>query len=185
MNVDIDLSNVILKTERLILRPWTMSDLKDFNEYASVPGVGEAAGWPHHKDMDESRRILTKFIEEKKTVCLEYNGKAIGSLGVEKYGEVLKDLAPYKARELGFVLSKDYWGQGLMTEAVKRVIDYLFNELDLDVIVCAHYIENERSARVQEKCGFKHYKLGSNDDGTKLWISLIVKDKEKENIFFK
>ena len=48
MNAKIDISNVILKTNRLILRPWRLEDLDDFYEYASVEGVGEMAGWKHH-----------------------------------------------------------------------------------------------------------------------------------------
>lgn len=44
MDIQIDISNIILETERLILRQWKESDLEDFYEYASVPGVGEMAG---------------------------------------------------------------------------------------------------------------------------------------------
>ena len=59
-------------------------------------------------------------------------------------------------------LAKDhpdyYWGMGLMPEAVKRVIDYCFNELNLDFLVCGHFLSNNQSKRVQEKCGFKEVK---------------------------
>ena len=178
MNYDIDISGVVLKTERLILREWRYSDLDDFYEYASVPGVGEMAGWPHHKSIEESKEILDRFISKKNQFCLEYNGKAIGSLGIELYNEEkLKELDKLKAREIGFVLSKDYWGKGLMPEAVKAVIDYLFNTVGLDVLVCGHFEFNEQSKRVQEKCGFKHYKLGINDDGPNVWISLLYNNK--------
>ena len=80
MNVEIDISNVTLKTKRLILRPWKLTDLDDFFEYASVDGVGQMAGWEPHKSKDESLEILNRFIEGKKTFALEYNGKVIGSL---------------------------------------------------------------------------------------------------------
>ena len=60
MNSPIDISNVVLKTERLVLRPWRLSDLDDFYEYASVDGVGEMAGWPHHKSKDDSLVILKR-----------------------------------------------------------------------------------------------------------------------------
>ena len=53
MNAYIDISDTVIKTERLTLRPWKNSDLDDFFEYASVPKVGEAAGWPHHKGLSE------------------------------------------------------------------------------------------------------------------------------------
>ena len=58
MNKEIDISSIVLKTERLILRPWKETDLLDFNEYASVDGVGQMAGWLPHKDLDESMCIL-------------------------------------------------------------------------------------------------------------------------------
>ena len=55
MNADIDLSNVVLKTERLILRPWKETDLDDFYEYASVDGVGVMAGWNRHTSIRKSK----------------------------------------------------------------------------------------------------------------------------------
>ena len=161
MNAKIDLSNVVLKTDRLILRPWKLEDLDDFYEYASVDGVGQMAGWLPHENKEKSMAILKMFIEEKKTFALEYNGKAIGSLGIEEYSEEYFPEAKYKnrlGREIGYVLSKDYWGMGLMPEAVKRVIDYCFNELNLDFLVCGHFLSNNQSKRVQEKCGFKEVK---------------------------
>ena len=160
MNVRIDISNVILKTDRLILRPWTIEDLDDFYEYAKVDGVGQMAGWYPHKNKEETLMILNMFIDEKKTFAIEYNGKVIGSIGIEEYNEeLLPEFADKAGRELGFVLSKDYWGRGFMPEAVKGVINYLFDELKLDVIVCGHFNKNIQSKRVQEKCGFKPYKM--------------------------
>ena len=160
-NVEIDISNVILKTERLILRPWRMEDLKDFNEYASVDGVGQMAGWKPHESMEKSRKILTKFIEQKKTFALEYQGKVIGSLGIEYHEKRVPEYEGKRYREIGFVLAKPYWGQGLMPEAVQEVIRYLFEEVGLDVLFCGHFLSNSQSRRVQEKCGFRHYSFGT------------------------
>ncbi|MBR0464170.1 MAG: GNAT family N-acetyltransferase [Clostridia bacterium] len=158
MNADIDISGVVLRTPRLVLRPWRETDLEDFYEYASVDGVGQMAGWSPHKSIDESRAILSRFIEGKKTFALEKDGRVIGSLGIEKYREELyPEFADKKCRMLGFVLAKPYWGLGLMPEAVNEVIRYLFEDIGLDVIFCAHFLSNTRSARVQEKCGFRHY----------------------------
>lgn len=178
MNATIDISNVILKTQRLTLRPWSLDDLADFNEYASVDGVGQMAGWLPHKNIEESREILNVFIAHKKTFALEYNGKAIGSLGIEEYDEkVLPEYDEKLGREIGYVLSKDYWGMGLMPEAVKAVIKYLFEDVKLDFIICNHYTDNDRSKRVKEKCGFKNLKLikiktqyGADKDK---WISVL------------
>lgn len=162
MNVNVDITNVVLRTNRLILRPFNEDDLEDLFEYASVEGVGERAGWKHHENIAETSQILEMFIKEKKTfaVVLKENNKVIGSIGIEKYGreESLSEFFDYKGREIGFVLSKDYWGQGLMPEALKRVIEYCFNEMDYDFLLCGHFDFNTQSARVQEKLGFIPYR---------------------------
>ena len=160
MNINIDITQVIIRTPRMILRPWRPDDLQDFYAYASVDGVGQMAGWMPHKNIEESERILNMFIREKKTFALEYNGKVIGSLGIEEYDEeALPEFTEKRGREIGYVLSKDYWGMGLMPEAVKAVIAYLFDEVGVDFLVCCHFTDNDQSRRVQEKCGFEHYKL--------------------------
>ena len=162
MNANFVINGKQLQTERLLLRAFEQSDLDDFFEYASVEGVGEMAGWKHHQNKEESQMILNNFVEHDKTfaICLKDSGKVIGSLGVEMYGleDKLTEFEGYKGRELGFVLGKAYWGQGFMPEAVKAVMDYLFNELDLDFLLCGYYDFNEQSKRVQEKCGFKSYR---------------------------
>ena len=159
MNAKIDISDIVIKTQRLTLRPFKEDDLEDFFEYAKVDGVGEMAGWNHHKTIEESKVILDIFLAEKKTFAIEHNGKVIGSVGIENYNEEAHtELAQNRGREIGFVLSKDYWGQGLMPEAVNGVIDYLFNQVKLDFIICCHSTHNIQSKRVQEKCGFKVYK---------------------------
>ena len=162
MNANVDVTNVALTTNRLILRPFNEDDLEDLFEYASVEGVGERAGWKHHENIAETTQILEMFIKEKKTfaVVLKENNKVIGSIGIEKYGreESLSEFFDYKGREIGFVLSKDYWGQGLMPEALKRVIEYCFNEMDYDFLLCGHFDFNTQSARVQEKLGFIPYR---------------------------
>ena len=159
MNKPIDISNTILCTRRLILRPWRLEDLEDFYEYAKVDGVGQMAGWLPHESKETSLQILTSFIEGKKTFALEYKSKVIGSLGIEKYKEAhAPEFDTLLAREIGYVLSKDYWGQGLMPEAVNEVIRYLFEDEKLDAIFCGFFKRNRQSARVQEKCGFSYYK---------------------------
>ena len=178
MNAEVDISKIVLKTERLTLRPWTEDDLIDLYEYASVDGVGQMAGWLPHKSLDESRGILKTFIDGKKTFAIDFGGKVIGSLGVELYDEKkLPEFKKKRGREIGYVLSKDYWGRGLMPEAVKAVIKYLFEAVKLDFIVCGHFVDNVQSKRVQEKCGFKHYKLVKYEtrycEVKDSWISLI------------
>lgn len=161
MNAEINISNVILETDRLILRTWKITDLDDFFEYASVEGVGEKAGWEHHKSKDKSLEILKMFIEEKKVfaIVLKENQKVIGSIGIEELSEELdKDLDNLLGRELGYVLNKDYWNKGIMKETVSKVVDYCFNTLKLNFLMASYFNHNIASKKVLENLNFKFYK---------------------------
>lgn len=192
MNANFKINGIQIETERLLLRSFNQSDLNYFYEYASVEGVGEQAGWKHHESIEESQQILNNFINEDKTfaIVLKENSKVIGSLGVEEYGmeEALTEFIEYKGREIGYVLSKEYWGNGIMTEVVKAVIDYLFNELKLDFLTCRYYDFNNQSKRVQEKCGFKPYRkllmetrLGTKEQGT---LNLLLNPNKNIKLVF-
>ncbi|GHU51796.1 alanine acetyltransferase [Clostridia bacterium] len=118
------------------------------------------ARWMPHQSEEESLKILKGFIEGKKTFALEHNGKAIGSLGIEEYNEkAVPEFDDMVCREIGYVISKAYWGQGLMPEAVNEVIKYLFEDVCLDAIFCGNFLQNNQSARVKEKCGFTFCKI--------------------------
>ena len=161
MNAEINISNVILETDRLILRAWEITDLDDFFEYASVEGVGEKAGWEHHKSKDKSLEILKMFIEEKKVfaIVLKENQKVIGSIGIEELSEELdKDLDNLLGRELGYVLNKDYWNKGIMKEVISKVVDYCFNTLKLNFLMASYFNHNIASKKVLENLNFKFYK---------------------------
>ena len=192
MNANFKINGIVIETERLILRPFEQSDLDDFYEYASVEGVGEMAGWKHHENKEKSQSILDLFISEDKTfaIVLKENNKVIGSLGVEEYGmeQALSEFFDYNGREIGYVLSKDYWGKGLMPEAVKAVIDYLFNVQKLDFLTCGYYVFNNQSKKVQEKCGFKPYRklvmetrLGTKEQGI---LNLLVNPNKNIKLIF-
>ncbi|MCH5151490.1 MAG: GNAT family N-acetyltransferase [Clostridiales bacterium] len=182
MNAEVDISKVVIITERLTLRHWKPDDLYDLYEYASVDGVGQMAGWLPHQNVDESREILNRFIDGKNEFAIEFNGKAIGSLGINQYNE--EELPEYKDKmgcEIGYVLSKDYWGRGLMPEAVQAVTMYLFEALKLDFIVCGHFLDNLQSMRVQEKCGFEHRKIVKYETRYGIvkncWLSVLERAK--------
>ena len=161
MNANVDLTNVVLETDRLIIRAWKETDLEDFYEYAKVDGVGQMAGWNPHTSIQESKTILEMFIKGKKTFALELkdNHKVIGSLGLEELslslGEQYED---FVGREIGYVLSKDYWGKGLMPEAVNCVIKFCFENEKYDYLMCSHSVVNNQSKRVIEKSGFQFVK---------------------------
>ncbi|MCL2675369.1 MAG: GNAT family N-acetyltransferase [Firmicutes bacterium] len=147
-----------LETQRLILRLFTKGDLDDMYEYASVDGVGEAAGWKHHESKDESQTILDKFIKngDVYAIILKETGKVIGSVGIHKgiFNEKLGAKNPF---EIGYALGMPYWGHSLATEATKAAIKYAFEGLSADLLWCGHYLQNARSKRVIEKCGFAYY----------------------------
>ena len=192
MNANFEIGELVIETERLILRPFKQSDLRDFNEYASVPGVGEMAGWKHHETIEKTQEILDMFIKEDKTFAIVFkqNNKVIGSLGVEEYGleEKLTEFESYSGREIGYVLAKDYWGKGIMPEAAGAVIHYLFNDLNLDFLTCGYYDFNNQSKRVQEKCGFKPYRklvmdtrLGTKEPGV---LNLLLNPNKNISLVF-
>ena len=161
MNAKVDLTGVVLETDRRIIREWSQMDLEDFFEYAKVDGVGQMAGWKPHTSIQESKTILELFIKEKKTFALELkeNHKVIGSLGLETLSLSLSDeYENLVGREIGYVLSKDYWGKGLMPEAVNRVIKFCFEKENYDYLMCSHFIINSQSKRVIEKSGFRFVK---------------------------
>ena len=164
----------ILNTERLILREWRESDSCDLYEYAKSDLVGPNAGWKPHKSEDESKEIIKMFINNNDTyaIVLKSENKVIGGIGLHnrKPDEKLCNL---EQREIGYVLSPTYWGNGYVPEAVNYLLDYAFNELDLDLIWCGHFDFNNNSKRVNEKCGFK-YKF-TKDEKLKLLDNKEVK----------
>ncbi|MFV0342597.1 MAG: GNAT family N-acetyltransferase [Anaerocolumna sp.] len=161
MDIQTGLPNVVLETDRLLLRAFTKDDLEDFFCYARVPGVGEMAGWPHHQSIETSEQIIHSFIEEKEVFAVYHkiDQKVIGSLGLHKsWAKEEEAYHNLRVKEIGYVLSKDYWGRGLIPEAVNAVLDYGFETLGLDAFTCCHFTENSQSRRVIEKCGFRFTK---------------------------
>lgn len=178
MDAPVDVTGIHIETPRLVLRPWRESDLRDLYEYAKVDGVGQMAGWLPHETIETSKMILNSFIAHKKVLALELkeSGKVIGSLGIERLSDVDELPSELQGRELGYVLSKAYWGRGLMPEAVKAVMDYCFHILGYDFLTCAHFVSNSQSRRVIEKCGFDflkdltHMTHFGTQEPTKLYI---------------
>jgi RimJ/RimL family protein N-acetyltransferase len=73
---------MILTTERLVLRPWTEADAESLFEYASDPDVGPIAGWPPHKNVEESLGVIRNVFTgaECYAICEKENDKAIGAV---------------------------------------------------------------------------------------------------------
>ncbi len=142
-----------IETRRLILRPFCDSDGEDVFDYAKDPRVGPIAGWPAHRDEAESLEIIRTVFATGRVaaVVLKESGKVLGSVG---FVDVFRDTLPQPDNEIGYALHPDYWGRGLMPEAVRAVMEYGFEKMGLRTIWCGYYEGNEKSKRVVEKCGF-------------------------------
>lgn len=141
-----------LETKRLILRSFQESDAADLFAYASNPEVGPPAGWNPHKDMEESLAVIRDIFIPSDTlaVVLKQTGRVIGSAGfVDKHRSELG----LPSEEIGYSLSREYWGQGLIPEAVTAIIRHAFEELGYKALWAAYYDGNRKSRRVMEKCG--------------------------------
>ena len=114
----------LLETERLYLRKWSKKDAADVFEYAKDPAVGPIAGWKPHASPAESKMIINEVFLQKMSWAIEdkESCKVIGSIGFEKD----KFRPDIQSREMGYSLSREYWGRGLMTEAAKKLIEYAF-----------------------------------------------------------
>ncbi|CCV64387.1 GCN5-related N-acetyltransferase [Alteracholeplasma palmae J233] len=152
-----------LETKRLILRPWNSSDAESLFEYAKDPDVGPIAGWPPHKSLDESKAVIKNVLNGKEcyAICLKENNRAIGSIELKLNGHTNMSDKNDEC-ELGYWLGKEFWKNGYMTEAVKELIRYGFEELGMNVIWCGYYDGNIKSKGLQEKCGFTYYRTTPN-----------------------
>ena len=147
-----------LETKRLILRPWAESDAEELFRYAKDPEVGPIAGWPVHTSVENSREIIRGVLSEPETyaVVLKETGKPVGSVGVMFSG---KSNGPVKdgQAEIGYWIGKPYWGRGLIPEAVRELLRRCFDDLGCTAVWCGYYDGNQKSRRVQEKCGFLYH----------------------------
>ena len=143
-----------IETERLILTEWKKSDAPDLYAYAQNPNVGPHAGWKPHADAKESKAIIKQIFLPNQVWAIrdKPTQKVIGSIGFEPD----RFRPEIKSKELGYSLSEEFWGRGIMTEAAKAVIRYGFRDLRLDMICICTGPENKRSQSVIKKCGFTY-----------------------------
>lgn len=151
---------MILETERLILRPWDETDAESLFEYAKDERVGPVTGWPVHTSVDMSREVIRNVLSvpENYAVCLKEDNRAIGcaALRIGKESSLL-DL-PENEGEIGYWIGVPFWGRGLIPEATRELIRHAFADLGVQTLWCCSSDGNEKSQRVQEKCGFVYYR---------------------------
>ena len=149
---------MILKTERLILRPWRENDAADLYEYAKDELVGPIAGWLPHKNVEESTEIICTVFSQQGVfaVTLKDDDTAIGCVGLI-VGEKSNFVISENEGEISYWIGVPFWGKGYIPEAVKEVMRYGFEDLKLTNIWCGYFDGNKNSKRVQEKCGFRYH----------------------------
>lgn len=143
------------ETKRLILKDLSMKDAPDIFKYASDREVTKYTLWERHKSIQDTK----DFLKFSRKMCQKgilnwgvwhkKDEKIIGTIGFAKWDN------KQSVSEVGYALSKDYWGQGLMGEALKTILDYTFKIRRLSRVEARCVSENRASFRVLEKMGFK------------------------------
>ena len=152
-----------LQTERLVLRPWSEADAEALFFYAADPNVGPRAGWPAHKSVEESARVIRDVLAVPENYAITVRdapnpNEAVGAIGL-KIGDASDLAIGSDQAELGFWICKPLWGKGFMPEAAREVMRHGFCDLGLTAIWAGHYDDNDQSRRVQQKLGFKRQRV--------------------------
>ena len=147
-----------IETDRLILRRFTLDDAEEmYRNWASDPEVTKFLMWPTHSNIEVTKFVLTDWVEsyansDKYEWCItkKEDDEPIGSIGVVKINERAN------AMEIGYCIGKEYWHQGITSEAMQAVMKYLLDEVGADRIESRHDPKNPHSGAVMRKCGLKY-----------------------------
>ena len=148
-----------METERLVLRPGAPEDAGAmFRNWAGDPEVTKYLTWPTHTGEDISVMVLADWVERcRKPDCylwvieLKALGEIIGSMSVVKLRE-----DGVQSAEIGYCIGRPWWHQGITSEALKRVMDFLFDEVGVRRVEARHDTRNPNSGAVMRKCGMKY-----------------------------
>ena len=144
-----------LETERLILRPFHVSDAGAmFRNWAGDPEVTAFLTWPTHVSEEASRQVLEAWVKNNErpdnyqwAVELKAIGEPIGSLSVVRINHDIDEM------ELGWCIGHAWWGQGIMPEAGRAALKSLFEEVGVNRVAARHAVNNPKSGRVMQKLG--------------------------------
>ena len=158
MNTVYNIELPTIETRRLTIRPFVLEDAEAmYHNWASDSRVTKYLTWETHKDVEETKNIITRWISDFSntsalTYAIEYkeNKEVIGSINCFKV-----DLT-FKQAEIGYCLAYDYWNHGIMTEALIGFIRFCFDILKLETLNACHHYENIPSGRVMMKSGMKY-----------------------------
>ena len=145
-----------LETPRLVIRRMTMADAGDIYEYGRDPEVSRHVLWDAYQSLGEAKAYV-KYVQRQYRlnepaswgIELKATGRLIGTIGFMWWNQ------EYRSAEVGYSLSREYWNQGLMTEALRAVVRFGFEEMNLNRIEAQHETANPASGRVMEKVGMR------------------------------
>ncbi len=143
-----------LETERLTLRKVTLDDAPDVYAYARDPAVSRYTTWDPHESVNDTIEFLKNTLE-----CYENSEPSAWGIELKETGHIIGMLgfmghrANVHTAAVGYVLSRDYWNRGLMTEALRAVIGFSFERLRVMRFEAHCLVENNASRRVMEKTG--------------------------------
>lgn len=176
----------IFGTRRLVLRPFRASDAEQaFVNWMSDPAVTHFLTWTPHEDVSFTQKLLAAWEAEAKSpdvyhwaIVWRETCAVIGDLSV-----VSADRRSGRA-EVGYCLSRAFWGRGVMTEALSAAIAYLFCEAGFLRIEAKHAAANPASGRVMEKCGMrtegtlrKYFRLLSTGELTDIVVRSVLREE--------
>ncbi len=143
-------SSCVLETDRLALRRPTLADVRAIAHLANDRRIAEnTRRLPHPYLQDHAVEFVRAIATDRReTVFLiEHTHSPIGLVGI--------DWREQGAPELGYWLGVEHWGRGFGTEAARAVIDFFFEEFDVEHLVSGARVANPSSRNILEKCGFQ------------------------------
>lgn len=142
--------------EHVNLRPFKLSDAADVLEYASDPDAIRYLSWNGVRSLEDAADFVRKYYM---TIPGFY---AIEDVWLHKcIGCIELKVVPRDEKViLGYVLNRQFWGRGYMTEVLSAAIEFAFEELKMNRVEAIHYGPNVASGRVMQKAGMRKEGLG-------------------------
>ena len=137
------------------IRPWRLSDAADLAKAVSNPKILQNLrdGMPYPYTQEDGRDFISSMLaaegNDTFALAVTVDGRAVGSIGAFRQTNI-----HHRTAELGYYLAEEYWGKGIMTQAVKLLCDYVFSHTDILRIYAEPFAHNAASRRVLEKAGF-------------------------------
>ena len=146
-----------IETPRLILRKARMEDVEPmFRNWANDAEVTKFLTWPAHGSIEVSERVLASWVDcyqkddyYQWMIVLKETGEPIGSIMANTVGRA-------QSAHIGYCIGKAWWHQGIMTETLKAVMDFLFDEVGYHRVEAMHDPNNPNSGAVMRKCGMQY-----------------------------